>query len=116
MSHTGALSNNRTTNKCQAPVLALALCYPFFLMIITDRTWVMMTQDEIEKAAKLKAKESRAVAALLRAARSLPRGITVEVDDDGMIVRKQITREYFHNVATLKRRTLRNGVRFSDDG
>jgi hypothetical protein len=84
-------------------------------MIQTDRTWASMSDAEIEQAAKLYAKEQRAVTALLRAARSLPRGITVEVDEDGMTIRKQITKGYFHNVATLKRRTLRDGVKFKED-
>lgn len=73
-----------------------------------------MTDAEIEQAAKLNAKEQRAINALLRAARSLPRGITVEVDEDGMIIRKQITAGYFHSVAKLNRRTLRDGVKFPD--
>jgi hypothetical protein len=75
----------------------------------------MMSAAEVEKAAKLTAKEQRAVTAIINAARRLPRGITIDVDDEGMIVRKQITKGYFHNVGQLKRRTLRDGVKFKED-
>jgi hypothetical protein len=85
------------------------------MAIITDRTWASMSDAEVQQAAKLTARESRAVARLIAAVRCLPRGLTVEVDDEGLIVRKQITRGYFHNVGRLKRRTLRDGVKFKDD-
>ncbi len=58
---------------------------------------------------KMTAKESRAVADLLIALRRLPRGLTLEIVDEGAVVRKQ-TPSYSANVALLARKSLYGGV------
>lgn len=74
--------------------------------MIKNKTWATLTEAEIDAEAKLTAKESRAVAALVRAARRLPSNLTLRTDDEGLIIGKRITPGYSRNVAAVKRRSF----------
>ena len=67
----------------------------------------MLTDAEIKAEAKLTAKESRAITALTQAARRLPKGIVLDVNEEGLVIRKLITPGYAHCVTTLKRKSLK---------
>lgn len=82
---------------------------PNIMSFHPDKTYLSMTPAEIAAAKKLTAEESRALANLFRAVRRLPLGLTVEVDEEGMVVRKQVTYGAYLNVGQLRRKTLKNG-------
>lgn len=76
-----------------------------------DRTWADLTDAEIEKAAKLTAKEQAAVDAFVAAAKALPRSLSVGISDyddrdDGLTISKRITPGFTQVVANVRKRSL----------
>jgi hypothetical protein len=73
-----------------------------------------MTEEEIEKEAKLTPKEQSAVDAFVEAAKSLPRSLCVGISDyddgdDGLAVYKRITPGMTRVVANVRKKSLVNG-------
>lgn len=70
-----------------------------------------MTDDELQRAAKLTPKEQKAVDDLIAAAKALPRSICVEITDnfqgDGnLLISKRVSRGACQQVATLTKKSL----------
>jgi hypothetical protein len=79
--------------------------------MIRNKAWAMLTDDEIEKEAKLTAKEQAAVDAFVAAAKALPRSLCVGISDygdkdDGLTVSKRITKGMTQVVANVRKRSL----------
>lgn len=70
------------------------------------KTYFDLSEAERKERAKLTAKESRSVSALIHAVRSLPTGLCIDVDDEGLTVSKRITEGAAMQVAEVKRRNL----------
>ena len=71
----------------------------------------MLSDEEIEKAAKLTPKEQAAVDAFVAAANALPRSLCVGISDyedkdDGLTVSKRITSGFTQVVANVRKRSL----------
>lgn len=79
--------------------------------MIRNTTWAMLTEEEIEKKAKLTPKEQAAVNAFVAAAKALPRSLCVGISDfddkdDGLTVSKRITTKMTQIVAHVRKRSL----------
>ncbi len=79
--------------------------------MIRNKTWSMLTDEEIEKEAKLTPKEQAAVDAFVAAAKALPRSLCIdksdyENEDDGLTVSKRITPNMTQVVAHIRKRSL----------
>ncbi len=79
--------------------------------MIRNKTWAMLTHEEIEKEAKLTPKEQAAVDAFVAAAKALPRSLCVGISDyedkdDGLTVSKRITKGMTQVVANVRKRSL----------
>jgi hypothetical protein len=79
--------------------------------MILNKTWAMLTEEEIEKEAKLTPKEKAAVDAFVSAAKALPRSLCVGISDyedkdDGLTVSKRITPGFTQVVANVRKRSL----------
>jgi hypothetical protein len=79
--------------------------------MIRNKTWAMLTEEEIEKEAKLTPKEQAAVDAFVAAAKALPRSLCVGISDyedkdDGLTVSKRITKGMTQVVANVRKRSL----------
>jgi hypothetical protein len=83
--------------------------------MIRNKTWAMLTEEEIEKEAKLTPKEQAAVDAFVAAAKALPRSLCVGISDyddgdDGLTVSKRITSGMTRVVANVRKKSLINGI------
>lgn len=79
--------------------------------MIRDKTYLECTEEELKRHAKLTPKEKAAIDIFLAAAKALPRGITVSMEDygdrtDGIRVSKRITRGSSQEVAHLYKPSL----------
>ena len=79
--------------------------------MIRNKSWAMLTDKEIAKAAKLNPQEQAAVDAFVAAAKALPKSLCVDVSDyddkdDGLTVSKRITSGMTQVVAHIRKRSL----------
>lgn len=73
------------------------------------RTYMSLSEKEIERRAKLTPKEQQAVDALVAAIKALPKSLTLDVvdyDDETARISKRITRGSSQVVASVKKKSL----------
>ncbi|EIP96851.1 hypothetical protein OpiT1DRAFT_01276 [Opitutaceae bacterium TAV1] len=71
-----------------------------------NKTLSDLTPAEVKKREQLTAKESKAIADFVAAARKLPNSICLDVDYEGLHIMKRVTRGYAQGVHTIRRRSF----------
>lgn len=71
-----------------------------------DRTVVELSAQEIKERSKVNLKEHEAIGALVKAVRGLPNTLCADIDEEGLIIRKRITKGCAVPVARVRRKSL----------
>ena len=74
--------------------------------MIRNRKYFDLTEEEIEKEAKLNICEQFAVSNLIASLKNLPKSLCVRIDDGEVSISKRITEGSCRDVATLRKKSL----------